>query len=80
MTITRMPGFTADESVYTTGERYRRAMKSSDSSREQRVVAQLRNSFGCAGCVWSCFIAGGAPFLGCYNLCRALDTAICFSS
>lgn len=70
MTTMHMPGFTADESVYTTHASYSRVANQSDGGREQRVVAQLRNSFGCAGCVWDCFVNGGAPFLGCYSLCR----------
>jgi hypothetical protein len=71
MTTMRIPGFTADKAVHTTHGNYQCVINRIDSGLQPKVVAQLRNSFGCAGCVWSCFTAGGAPFFGCYGLCRA---------
>jgi hypothetical protein len=71
MASMRMPGFTADHAIYVAHEGYRSTADRTYDNAEQRVIAQLRNSFGCAGCVWTCFVSGGPELWGCYTLCRA---------
>lgn len=69
MTTPRMPGFSADESLYTASTRYYHALNYTHVGKEQGVVAQLSIGAGylCELCHWYCSFF--ANRLDCYVFC-----------
>jgi hypothetical protein len=69
MTTTRMPGFSADESLYTTSTRYYHKPKYPYVDKEQGVIAQLAigGDYLCDLCHWYCSFF--ANRLDCYVFC-----------
>jgi hypothetical protein len=69
MTMTRIPGFVADNSVYKASRQYRVANSCGHNSVKQSVFPQLRGFWGCLACVGTCSAIGG-EVPGCYVTCR----------
>jgi hypothetical protein len=66
---TRMPGFSADESLYTTSRRYYHAPNYSYVDKEQGVIAQLaiNDGYWCDLCHWYCSFFANRSY--CYYFC-----------